>query len=189
MRREVLLELPLYGDIWRFIPVLAKREGYAVNEVDVAQHENDTSTRVYRPSVYLSRLIDLLGLYFLLRFTEKPLRFFGLLGSTLATLGGGVLAVLLYQRMHGQGIADRPLLLLGVLLLVTGIQAVALGLVGEIIVHLHASGRRSYRLMREDVNSHQHKDGKPADGTGRNATANSLRSDPDVAVTQHRMYD
>jgi hypothetical protein len=94
----------------------------------------------------LRRIIDLLGLFFLLRFTEKPLRFFGLLGSLLATVGGGVLAVLLYQRLHGQGIADRPLLLLGVLLLVLGIQAVALGLVGEIIVHLHASGRRGYRL-------------------------------------------
>jgi hypothetical protein len=149
MRREVLLNLPLYGDFFRFLPLLAAREGYAVTELPVPQHERDTSTRVYGPGVYLRRVIDLLGLFFLLRFTEKPLRFFGLIGSLLATVGGGVLAVLLYQRLNGQGIADRPLLLLGVLLVVLGIQAVALGLVGEIIVHLHASGRRNYQLHRD----------------------------------------
>jgi hypothetical protein len=150
MRREVLLNLPLYGDFFRFLPLLAAREGYAVTELSVPQHERDTSTRVYGPGVYLRRVIDLLGLFFLLRFTEKPLRFFGLIGSVLATVGGGVLAVLLYQRLNGQGIADRPMLLLGVLLVVLGIQAVALGLVGEIIVHLHASGRRGYQLLHRD---------------------------------------
>jgi hypothetical protein len=149
MRREVLLNLPLYGDFFRFLPLLAAREGYSVTELPVPQHERDKSTRVYGPGVYLRRVIDLLGLFFLLRFTEKPLRFFGLIGSILATVGGGVLAVLLYQRLNGQGIADRPMLLLGVLLVVLGIQAVALGLVGEIIVHLHASGRRSYQLHRD----------------------------------------
>ena len=149
IRRDVLMQLPLYGDFFRFLPLLAAREGYVVSELAVPQHERDTSTRLYGPGVYLRRIIDLLGLFFLLRFTEKPLRFFGLLGSLLATVGGGVLAVLLYQRLNGQGIADRPLLLLGVLLLVLGIQAVALGLVGEIIVHLHASGRRSYRLAHQ----------------------------------------
>jgi len=150
MRREVLLRLPLYGDFFRFLPLLAAREGYTVTELAVPQHERDTSTRVYGPGVYLRRVIDLLGLFFLLRFTEKPLRFFGLLGSTLAVTGSALLALLLVQRLQGQGIADRPLLLLGVLLVVLGIQAIALGLVGEIIVHLHASGRRGYRILEED---------------------------------------
>ncbi|UCG85503.1 MAG: hypothetical protein JSW71_16435 [Gemmatimonadota bacterium] len=154
MRRDVLLRLPLYGDFFRFLPLLAAREGYTVTELAVPQHERDTSTRIYGPGVYLRRIIDLLGLFFLLRFTEKPLRFFGLLGSTLAVGGGSVLAVLLVQRLQGQGIADRPLLLLGVLLVVLGIQAIALGLVGEIIVHLHASGRRSYRILQGESQPH-----------------------------------
>jgi hypothetical protein len=153
MRRDVLLRLPLYGDFFRFLPLLAAREGYKVTEIAAPQHERDTSTRVYGPGVYLRRVIDLLGLFFLLRFTEKPLRFFGLVGTTLAVAGGSVLAVLLFQRLQGQGIADRPLLLLGVLLVVLGIQAIALGLVGEIIVHLHASGRRSYRILEEESDS------------------------------------
>lgn len=146
MRRGLLEEIPLYGDFYRFLPLLALRDGYRVEERPFAQHSRDTPPRVYRPGVYLRRLIDILGLFFLLRFTEKPLRFFGLLGSAGILAGGAVLAVLLVQRLLGQGIADRPLLLLGVLLIVLGVQAVALGLIGEIIVHLHAARKRPYRL-------------------------------------------
>jgi hypothetical protein len=148
MRREVLQEIPLYGDFFRFLPLLALREGYGVEEVDAPQHPADSRVRIYRPGIYLRRLLDVLGLFFLLRFTEKPLRFFGLVGSLLSVSGGLVLVVLLMQRLGGQGIADRPLLLLGVLLIVLGVQAIALGLIGEIIVHLHAPRRNSYRLRR-----------------------------------------
>ena len=147
MRREVLEDLPLYGDLFRFIPVLAYREGYRVVELDVPQHEADRRARAYRPGVYLRRLLDLLGLFFLVRFRDKPLRFFGLIGSGLGMGGGVILFTLFVQRLGGQGIADRPLLLLGVLLVVLGVQAVALGLVGEIIVHLHASRRTQYRVV------------------------------------------
>jgi hypothetical protein len=149
MRRDVLEKLPLYGDFARFMPVLALREGYDVDELAWPQHRRDAVSRVYGPGVYLRRVIDLFGLFFLLRFTEKPLRFFGLLGASFAMAGAGVLILLLLQRLAGQGIGDRPLLLLGVLLFVLGVQAIALGLVGEIIVHLHSSGRRSYRLARD----------------------------------------
>jgi hypothetical protein len=148
VRREVLEELPLYGDLYRFLPVLAARDGYRVRELDCAQHPRDAGARVYGPGVYLRRALDLLGLYFLLRFTQRPLRFFGLVGSLLSLAGAGMLAVVLAQRLGGQGIADRPLLLLGVLLVVLGVQAIALGLVGEIIVHLHAARQRQYRLAR-----------------------------------------
>jgi hypothetical protein len=149
MRREVLREIPLYGDFFRFLPVLALREGFHVEEFPARQHPKDVRTRLYSPGTYLRRLIDLLGLFFLLRFTEKPLRFFGLAGSLSSITGGIILFVLVLERMQGQPLADRPLLLLGVLLVVLGAQAIALGLVGEIIVHLHAPEHRSYRLARE----------------------------------------
>jgi len=145
-RRAILLEMPLYGDFGRFLPLLAIREGFQVEEVAVAQHRLDRKARVYGPGVYLRRLIDVLGLFFLLRFTEKPLRFFGMVGSLLALTGALTLLVVGIQRLGGQELADRPLLLLGVLLLVLGAQAIALGLIGEIIVHLHAAQRRTYRL-------------------------------------------
>ena len=148
VRREVLEEVPLYGDFYRFLPALAMREGYRVREQDCAQHPRDSRTRIYQPGVYLRRALDLLGLYFLVRFTQRPLRFFGLVGSVASLAGAATLAVVFVQRIGGQGIADRPLLLLGVLLLVLGVQAVALGLVGEIIVHLHAARQQQYRLAR-----------------------------------------
>lgn len=149
IRRDVMDRLPLYGDFFRFLPLFAIREGYSVEEVASAQHQRDVNTRVYQPGVYLRRLLDLLGLLFLLRFTDKPLRFFGLVGSGLSLTGSLILLVLFVQRLGGQGIADRPILLLGALLVVLGFQAIALGLIGEIIVYLHAPSRRPYRLARQ----------------------------------------
>lgn len=146
VRREILEQLPLYGDFFRFLPVLAAREGYRVEEIAAQQHPLDCKTRVYGPGTYLRRLIDVLGLAFLVRFTEKPLRFFGLIGSALALPGAALLLLLFIQRLQGKGIADRPLLLLAVLLVVLGVQATALGLIGEIIVHFNAPRRKSYRL-------------------------------------------
>jgi glycosyltransferase involved in cell wall biosynthesis len=146
MRRQVAEGLPLYGDLHRFIPALALREGYRVTEVSLPQHPNDIRTRVYGPGVYLRRVLDIVAFFFLAKFTEKPLRFFGLIGSLFLGVGGIITVVLLVQRVAGQGIANRPLLLLGVLMLALGVQLMGLGLVGEIIVHLRAPHRRAYRV-------------------------------------------
>ncbi len=146
MPRHVAESLRLYGDLHRFIPLLALREGYRVAEVSVPQHAADTRPRLYQPGIYLRRLLDIMAFFFLAKFTEKPLRFFGLLGSTFLATGGLVTLILLVQRLEGVGIANRPLLLLGVLLLALGVQLVGLGLVGEMIVYLTAAHRRSYRV-------------------------------------------
>lgn len=146
MRKELLEALPLYGDFHRFLPLLALREGYSLKEVDTAQHESDRRPRIYPPGIYLRRILDVLGLYFLVRFTEKPLRFFGLIGSVSGLIGTVILISVGVDRFAGQPIADRPMLLLGTLLVVLGVQAVALGLVGEIIVHVNAPHRRAYRI-------------------------------------------
>jgi glycosyltransferase involved in cell wall biosynthesis len=150
MRRVVAESLPLYGDLHRFIPALALREGYRVEEVAVPQHPRDARTRVYRPGVYFRRLLDIAAFFFLAKFTERPLRFFGLVGSVFLGAGTVLSLVLLVQRFEGQGIANRPALLLAVLLLALGVQLIGLGLVGEIIVHLRAPHRRVYRV-RERV--------------------------------------
>jgi hypothetical protein len=146
MRRSVLEEAPLHGDLYRFLPVLAEREGFRVEEIVVEKHPQTEGSRVYSPGIYLRRLLDLLGLVFLVRFTRKPLRFFGLVGSFFSAIGSLILLVMFVQRLGGRPLADRPLLLLGVLLAVLGVQAVALGLIGEIIVHLDALDRPTYRL-------------------------------------------
>jgi hypothetical protein len=150
IRRPVAEALPLYGDLHRFLPALALREGYRVDEVPVPQHPGDARTRVYRPGVYLRRLLDIAAFFFLAKFTEKPLRFFGLVGSVFFGLGAVTSLVLLVERVAGQRIADRPLLLLAVLLIALGVQLMGLGLVGEIIVHLRSPHRRAYRV-RERV--------------------------------------
>ncbi len=146
MRRDVAEALPLYGDLHRFIPALALREGFRVDEVPVPQHPGDARTRLYGPGVYLRRLLDVGAFFFLAKFTEKPLRFFGLVGSVFLGIGTVLSAVLLIQRVEGQGIANRPALLLAVLCLALGVQLMGLGLVGEIIVHLRAPHRRAYRV-------------------------------------------
>jgi len=150
MRRPVAEALPLYGDLHRFIPALAVREGYRVEEIAVPQHPDDARTRIYGPGVYLRRLLDIATFFFLAKFTEKPLRFFGLVGSVFFGIGALMGLVLLVERIAGRGIANRPLLLLAVLLIALGVQLMGLGLVGEIIVHLRSPHGRSYRV-RERV--------------------------------------
>ena len=150
MRRATAEALPIYGDLHRFIPALALREGYRVDEVAVPQHPSDARTRVYRPGTYLRRLLDVAAFFFHAKITEKPLRFFGLVGSVCFGLGAVTSLVLLWERLAGQAIANRPLLLLAVLLVALGVQLMGLGLVGEIIVHLRSPHRRAYRV-RERV--------------------------------------
>jgi glycosyltransferase involved in cell wall biosynthesis len=146
MHRSVAEALPLYGDLHRFIPALALREGFRVEEVSIPQHPGDARTRVYRPGVYLRRLLDIAAFFFLAKFTEKPLRFFGLVGAVFVGIGTILSVVLFIQRVEGQAIANRPALLLAVLFMALGVQLVGLGLVGEIIVHLRAPHRRAYRV-------------------------------------------
>lgn len=153
MRAEVLRDLPLYGDFFRFLPVLALRDGYSVVEVDAEQHPHDAQLRLYSPGTYVRRAIDVFGLFFLARFTYKPLRFFGLIGTMLGAVGGIILVIMFFQRLGGQGLANRPLLLLAVLLFTLGVQAIALGLIGEIIVHFNAPSSRPYRVADEKSDS------------------------------------
>jgi hypothetical protein len=147
-RREVLADLPLYGEFSRFLPVFAAREGYVVQECEVPLHPSAGRTRLFSPGVYLRRLVDLLAVFFLIRFQEKPLRFFGLAGGLVSLIGIVIMLVLGWQRFAGQALADRPMLVVAVLLVVLGAQSVALGLIGEIIVHAGAKRRTVYRLAR-----------------------------------------
>lgn len=147
MRRRVAREIDLYGDLHRFIPVLAYQKGFRVAEIAVAQHPRDERPRVRSPGIYLRRLLDIVTIFFLVKFTQKPLRFFGVIGGALFGVGLCISAVLSVQRLLGwTGLTDRPLLILGVLLLVFGFQTVSIGLLGEIIVFTHARKMRGYTV-------------------------------------------
>ncbi len=147
--RNVIDEVHLYGDLHRFFPVLAHRQGFRVIELDVAQSEKDIHRRIYTPGLYVRRLLDLLTIFFLIKFTKKPLRFFGLVGTTIFSVGVISSLYLIWQRLFlNIALADRPALILSSLLVVLGIQIIAIGLIGEIIIFTHAKDLKEYKIDR-----------------------------------------
>jgi len=147
MSRRVAKEITIYGDQHRLLPVLAAQQGFAVREVEVAQSPQDEFRGRYRLREYVHRLLDLFTVFFLTRFTKKPLRFFGMIGSATFAVGALFVGVLIVQRMlFEMPLADRPALLLSCLLLVLGVQLFALGLLGELIIFTHAKDLKEYKV-------------------------------------------
>ena len=144
---NILKELHLYGDQHRFLPVLAKNSGFDVVEVAAKQSEHDFFHSRYRLREYLHRLLDIFTIFFLVRFTKKPLRFFGMIGSIIGIFGAIILSVLVFERMFMEtALADRPALLLSSLLVVLGLQLFSLGLLGELIIFTHARSLKEYKI-------------------------------------------
>ena len=142
MRRQVAEEVHLYGDLHRFFPLLAYQRGFKVVELPVRQSRHDLKRRPYGPGMYLHRLLDILTVFFLFKFTKKPLRFFGLVGSELFIAGAIIVGYLgLYRLFEFGGIAGRPLLILGALLMMLGAQLFSIGLLGELLIFTHRTSR------------------------------------------------
>jgi glycosyltransferase involved in cell wall biosynthesis len=147
MKRRVIKEIFLYGDQHRFLAVLANRQGFRVLEIDVRQSPRDRFRGRYRVREYAHRALDILTVLFLVRFTRKPLRFFGMIGLSLFGVGILVLVALVAERLFfGYELADRPALLLTSLLVVLGLQLFALGLLGELIIFTHAQSIKDYQV-------------------------------------------
>jgi hypothetical protein len=148
-RREIVDELPLHGELYRFLPVLAARQGFLVAEVPVSQRREINRSGFYSPATYVRRGLDLLVLLFVGRFAATPLRFFGVIGAALLAAGLAVNGWLTWAKLAGgEAIADRPLLLLGVMLVVVGVQVLSVGLVGELVIFTHAKQLRGYRIEK-----------------------------------------
>lgn len=149
LKREIAEEIPLYGEQHRFFPALARRRGFRVNEVVLKQSTKDMFRGRYRIREYLHRFLDILTVFFLVRFTKKPLRFFGTVGFIAASIGGIFTSILVVQRLFfDMPLADRPALLLGSLMIVLGVQTFALGLIGELIIFTHARDMKEYTIRR-----------------------------------------
>jgi glycosyltransferase involved in cell wall biosynthesis len=146
MRRKVVESISIYGDQFRFLPILADRQGFRVKEVQVRHVEERGETGFYGLGSYVRRFIDIMTLFFLVKFTKKPLRFFGFIGTVLFGLGLLINGYLTVVRIMGSSIGNRPLLLLGVLLMVLGIHTFSIGLVGEIIIFSHAKEIKEYNI-------------------------------------------
>lgn len=147
LRRTAADEVHLYGDQHRFFPLLARQRGFRVVEVALPQSSLDRPARFYGVGVYPRRLLDLLTVFFLVKFTRKPLRFFGLIGASLFTLGVLALLWIIVQRyFFAVPMADRPALLLSTMVIVLGVQVLALGLIGELVIFAHASELKEYTI-------------------------------------------
>jgi hypothetical protein len=149
MRKEVAKELELYGELHRFIPLLALRLGFKVEEVDVRQSQKDTGLRVVGLGIYVRRFLDILTVVFITKFTKKPLRFFGLIAAFIFLSGFVSCAYLtLLKIITSAPLYDRPMLILGVLLMIIGVQIGSIGLIGELIIFTHARQINDYRIEK-----------------------------------------
>jgi glycosyltransferase involved in cell wall biosynthesis len=147
MKRRVLEEISLYGDQHRFLPVLANRQGFRIVEIDLAQSPLDRYDGGYPVRDYAHRVLDIFTVFFLVRFTKKPLRFFGMVGASTFVIGALLVAYLAIDRLvFLHPLADRPALLLSSLLVVLGMQLFALGLLGELIIFTHARDIKDYQI-------------------------------------------
>ena len=150
-RRDVVEELELYGDSHRFLPALAAVVGDRVAEIPVAHHARTYGRSKYGIGRVSKVFLDLLALPFMLRFFNRPIRFFGGLGLVFGAAGTALLGYLAYQRLIlEQAIGNRPLLFAAALLLLMGVQFISLGLIGELVIRTYysARGRHAYHVRR-----------------------------------------
>lgn len=149
MRLEVASELRLYGEMHRFIPAIASWMGVRLKEVEVRHHARQYGVSKYGISRTFRVVLDLLVVRFIQSYLARPMQVFGLGGLFLLIAGFGICGWLaLNKLLYGIHLADRPLLLLGVLLLVVGIQLVSLGLVADVLArtYFESQGKRTYHV-------------------------------------------
>ncbi len=146
-RRIVLEETELYGNMYRFLPILAARKGFRTKEIPCDHMQERGRTGFFGMRSYASRLIDILTLYFNTGFTKKPLRFFSSFGVLFFLAGLGLLGYVVTQKfLLGLPIGGRPVVLLAILFMVLGVQAASFGLLGEIIAFTHGRNRKEYAI-------------------------------------------
>jgi dolichol-phosphate mannosyltransferase len=153
-RAEVVHGLRLYGELHRFIPVLAHYRGFRIAELPVNHRPREHGRSRYGVERYLRGFLDLLTVSFIGRYRHRPLHLFGGLGLALGAVGTAVLIYLTVLKALGHAIGQRPLLMLGVLLLVIGMQFFSLGLISEMITSHHeerAQERERAELLVDEV--------------------------------------
>jgi glycosyltransferase involved in cell wall biosynthesis len=145
-RREVLAEIAVYGELHRYIPVLASRRGFAIGEIEVQHHPRRHGVSKYGWDRLYKGLLDLITVLFITRYTRRPLHLFGSFGLLFLVAGFLIDAYLAVAWVYGADLSDRPLLLLGVLLILLGIQVLTTGLIGEMITFKNFRRRDSYSI-------------------------------------------
>ncbi len=150
-RREVVENIDIYGELHRYIPVLADRQGFRITEIVVHHHKREYGKSKYGFERYLRGLFDSFTVAFLGRFYDRPMYFFGRIGLVLSMLGGIICLYMTYLWATKQPIGTRPLLQLGVLLLIVGVQMISIGFIGDMIVDATYHSRYNEGHVKEKL--------------------------------------
>ncbi len=143
-RREVTTAVRLYGDMHRYVPALAHLDGFRVTEMPVKHYARKYGQTKYGMARFINGFMDLLTVYFLHAKATSPLHFFGRLGLIFLVVGGGISSYFLGLWLLGNGLRMRPILMLGLVLIVVSFQFISLGLIAELVV----AGRRPESAFR-----------------------------------------
>jgi glycosyltransferase involved in cell wall biosynthesis len=145
-RREVLEQVPIYGELHRYIPVLASRRGFRIGELVVLHHPRRSGVSKYGWDRFYKGLLDLLTVLFITKYTRRPLHLFGAFGLLSFAAGFAIDAYLAVRWFQGESLSDRPLLILGVLLMLLGLQVLTTGLLAEMMTHKTFRREDSYSV-------------------------------------------
>lgn len=142
-RRDVIKNLRLYGEMHRFIPAVASWYGVRIAEIETTHHSRLRGKSKYGISRTIKVLLDLITVKFLQSFSTKPMQFFGPMGMVFGVAGVGISLYLSIEKLfRGIHIGGRPLLLLGALLIIVGVQFIGMGLLGEMLVRVYHESQK-----------------------------------------------
>lgn len=167
-RREIIDRIRLYGEMHRFIPSLARDAGARITEIPVRHHARTRGVSKYGIDRTFRVILDLIFIVFFMRFRQRPLHAFGGMGLWMATPGVLILLWLLAQKIMGESIGGRPLLMAGVMLVLMGMQFIAAGLIGELLTRIYYESGSGLQYHAKDYGAVEY---KPADKATKTETA------------------
>jgi len=150
-RKAVIDSIDLYGELHRYIPVLAHRKGFRITEIPVTHHKREFGKSKYGFERYLRGLFDSLTTSFLSKYYDRPMHFFGRIGLLLLLAGLSICGYLTVEWFLGVPIGSRPLLMLGVLCVILGVQSISTGFIGDIIVDATYRNRYNEGHIKEVI--------------------------------------
>jgi len=151
-RGDLARSLPLYGEMHRFVPAIAAEQGARIAEMPVNFRPRRAGASKYGPGRIVRTILDLMTVKFLSSYSTRPIQIFGAIGLIFGVLGTLFIAMLVFEKVFlGYHLADRPLLLIAVLMVMVGVQFVSLGLIGEMVARTyHESQRKPIYLIKEE---------------------------------------
>jgi len=149
-RREIISDLTIYGEMHRFIPVLAKLQGARITQVEVKHHKRIHGKSKYGIGRTFRVMADLITIIFFRKYIQKPMHLFGTIGFLAAGLGLLINLYLFVLKLMGHDIWGKPLLILGLILLLGGIQLITIGILAEISIrnYFEGTGRKTYHVRK-----------------------------------------